>query len=193
MTNADNVRFVLSDGLVAAGVTVRRRDDAKGAIVFDVVQDDVHGIPVVGRQPEGLTGQDDELDLQSAVLQNNRHLLGCAQPQMDGSAGAGRDGIKADDLGIRRAGHAIAPRLKAASCHSLLIPEWRRAWRLSTVWAAALLGALSMVQAEVLPQLQALVPPQRWPWVTLGFALAIVVLRIVAQPKALDPNTGDRP
>lgn len=68
-----------------------------------------------------------------------------------------------------------------------LIPQWRRAWRLSTVWAAAALAALSILQAEVLPQLQAVVPPSVWPWVTLGFALAIALLRIVAQPQALTP------
>lgn len=109
-------------------------------------------------------------------------------------ADAGCRVVQHDDGSIHieldgQAGPAAAPPVR----RSLLIPEWRRAWRLSTVWAAALLGALSMVQAEVLPQLQALVPPQRWPWVTAGFALAIVLLRIVAQPKALDPSTGDHP
>lgn len=73
-----------------------------------------------------------------------------------------------------------------------LIPEWRRAWRLSTIWAAGLLAFLSLLQAEVLPNLQALVPPQLWPWVTLGFAAAIALLRVVAQPAALQPAPADQ-
>lgn len=67
-----------------------------------------------------------------------------------------------------------------------LIPEWHRAWRLFSVMAAMLLALLSSLQAGVLPMLQPLVPPEKWPWVSLGFAVAITVLRVVAQPGALD-------
>lgn len=74
-----------------------------------------------------------------------------------------------------------------------LIPEWRRAWRLATMWAAALLGLLSLLQAEVLPHLQALVSPEVWPWVTLGFSVAIALLRVLAQPGALGSQAGDKP
>lgn len=75
---------------------------------------------------------------------------------------------------------------------SLFIPQWRRAWRLSSVWMAALLAVLSMLQTDVLPLLQGLLPPAWWPYVTLGFALAIGLLRIVAQPGALDPSERER-
>lgn len=71
--------------------------------------------------------------------------------------------------------------------HCSLIPQWRRCWRLTSVQAAALLAALSLLQADALPFVQALVPPQVWPWVTAGFGIAIAVLRIVAQPSALQP------
>jgi len=63
-----------------------------------------------------------------------------------------------------------------------LIEDWRRSWRFSSVQAAAALAALSMVQAEVLPQVQAIVPPKYWPYVTAAFAVAIVLCRILAQP-----------
>lgn len=72
-----------------------------------------------------------------------------------------------------------------------LIPEWRRALRFNSVRAAALLLVLSMLQAEVLPHLQAFIPPEWWPLVTAGFALAIVVLRVLAQPGALDQAPAD--
>lgn len=65
-----------------------------------------------------------------------------------------------------------------------LIPEWRRAWRFNSVRAAALLVVLSMLQADVLPHLQGLISPEWWPLVTAGFALAIVILRVLAQPDA---------
>ncbi|MGA0569631.1 hypothetical protein ACO2Q9_02800 [Variovorax sp. VNK109] len=64
-----------------------------------------------------------------------------------------------------------------------LIPEWRKAWRFSSVRAAALLAVLSMAQAELLPYLQPLLPAKVWPWVTAGVALLIIVLRVIAQPK----------
>lgn len=74
-----------------------------------------------------------------------------------------------------------------------LIPGASRAWRLTSVWAAALLMLLSLVQADVLPLVQPLLPPEVWPWVSAGMALAIVVLRVIAQPGALLPPTDDGP
>lgn len=67
-----------------------------------------------------------------------------------------------------------------------LIPEWRLAWRFTSVQAALVLAFLSMVQAEVLPIVQPIVPAKHWPLVSGGLALAIVVLRLLAQ-KGLRP------
>lgn len=72
-----------------------------------------------------------------------------------------------------------------------LIDNWQRAWRLSSVRAALLLLALSMLQglqADVLPLLQGVVKPEHWPWVSASFAAAIVVLRVLRQVAALDPT-----
>lgn len=69
-----------------------------------------------------------------------------------------------------------------------LIQGWRRKlWRLTSVQAATLLALLSVLQAEVLPQLETAVPAKWWPWVTAGFAVAIVVLRLIAQPSLDTP------
>jgi O-antigen/teichoic acid export membrane protein len=62
-----------------------------------------------------------------------------------------------------------------------LIPEWKAAWRFFSVMASTLLFALSLVQANVLPLFQPLVPADKWPWVSGGFALLIVLLRVVHQ------------
>lgn len=74
-----------------------------------------------------------------------------------------------------------------------LIPNWRRAWRLTSVQAAALLAVLSALQADVLPMLHGVVPVSIWPWVTAGFGAAIVLLRVLAQPAVTGnaPSTGD--
>jgi hypothetical protein len=69
-----------------------------------------------------------------------------------------------------------------------LIPEWRRSWRFTSVQAAAVLAALSLLQAEVLPQVQPLIPAKYWPLVTLGFAVVIWVFRILAQPGLHKPE-----
>lgn len=63
-----------------------------------------------------------------------------------------------------------------------LIPYARLAWRFGSVQAAVLLALLSGLQAEVLPLVTPLFPAQVWPWVSGGLALAVVVLRLVAQP-----------
>lgn len=72
---------------------------------------------------------------------------------------------------------AFVPRLQ-----DKLIPEWRQALRMDTVRAATLLASLSFLQAEVLPLLEAAVPPQIWPYVTAAFAVAIGLLRLRSQP-----------
>lgn len=63
----------------------------------------------------------------------------------------------------------------------LLIPEWRQAWRFTSVQAATVLTFLSMVQADVLPFMQPVFSAQAWPLVSGGLAFAIVVLRLIAQ------------
>lgn len=78
-----------------------------------------------------------------------------------------------------------------------LIPQWRRAWRLRSVQAALMLLGLSLlqgIQQDVLPMIQPLLSPTAWPWVSAGFALAIVVFRVLQQLGALDPAaTGSEP
>jgi hypothetical protein len=63
-----------------------------------------------------------------------------------------------------------------------LIFEAHLAWRFGSVQAAVLLALLSGVQAEVLPLVAPLFSPEAWPWVSGLLALAIVLLRLVAQP-----------
>lgn len=82
-----------------------------------------------------------------------------------------------------------------------LIPEWRRAWRMGSVIASALLAFLSAVQAELLPIVQPLVSPERWPVVSGALALLIIVLRVIMQPavrgddpaQAAGRDSGARP
>jgi hypothetical protein len=62
-----------------------------------------------------------------------------------------------------------------------LIPDWRLAWRFLSVQAAALLAVLSGIQGEVLPLVQPLFPADKWPWVSGALAIAIVLLRVMAQ------------
>lgn len=69
-----------------------------------------------------------------------------------------------------------------------LIPEWREAWRFTSVQAAAVLTLLSMLQAEVLPLIQFAVPPHLWPYVTASFGVAIVMLRLQLQPDIKQPG-----
>ena len=64
-----------------------------------------------------------------------------------------------------------------------LIPDWRQAWRFNSIQAAALLAVLSMLQADVLPQVQPLFPPAWWPWISGALALAIGLLRLRPQPE----------
>ena len=73
-----------------------------------------------------------------------------------------------------------------------LIEGWKNVWRLTSVQAAALLALFSLIQAEVLPLFQFAVPERYWPWVTASFGVAIVVLRIIAQPGALTGQQEQR-
>ena len=71
-----------------------------------------------------------------------------------------------------------------------LIPEWRLAHKMLSVRLAALLAVLSVVQAQVLPIWQFVVPAQYWPWVSAGFATAIVVGRLVQQ-RSVSGDAGE--
>lgn len=62
-----------------------------------------------------------------------------------------------------------------------LIPDWKLAWRFMSVQAGVVLALLSGVQAEVLPLVTPLFPADKWPYVSGGLALAVVVLRLIAQ------------
>ena len=62
------------------------------------------------------------------------------------------------------------------------ISNGRQGWRLNTVQAAAALAFLSAVQADVLPILREVVPPEWWPYVTGGVGLLIILLRLRDQP-----------
>jgi len=62
-----------------------------------------------------------------------------------------------------------------------LIPDWKLAWKFMSVQAGVLLALLSGIQADVLPLVTPLFPADKWPYVSGGLALAVVVLRLVAQ------------
>lgn len=70
-----------------------------------------------------------------------------------------------------------------------LIPGWWRGYRLTSVQAAGLLMLVSLLQTDVLPMFKFTIPPAAWPYVAGGFAAAIAVLRVLAQPGVL----GDKP
>ena len=71
------------------------------------------------------------------------------------------------------------------------IPDWKKCWRFASVQAASLLAVLSLLQLQALPLLEPLVPASKWPWVTAGFGLLIVALRIISQPAVSGPEQGD--
>jgi ABC-type uncharacterized transport system YnjBCD permease subunit len=71
-----------------------------------------------------------------------------------------------------------------------VIPEWRQAWRMDTVRAAAALTFLSFIQAEVLPLIEFAVPVQSWPYITGGFGLVILLLRMRVQPEVHAPKAS---
>ncbi|MET3461270.1 hypothetical protein [Variovorax atrisoli] len=77
---------------------------------------------------------------------------------------------------------AIWKQLARARAWFRPVSNWRQAWRLNTVQAAAALAFLSAVQADLLPIVQAVVPPAWWPYVTGAIALAIILLRLRDQP-----------
>jgi hypothetical protein len=74
-----------------------------------------------------------------------------------------------------------------------LIDGWQRGWRLTSVQAAASLVLLNVLEQEVLPRFNFVVPERWMLWINAGLGLAIIALRVVAQPGALDePPTDQR-
>lgn len=67
-----------------------------------------------------------------------------------------------------------------------LIDGWQRCLRLNTVQACIALAVLSLLDAQLLPLLTVDFPSRAWPYVSLGFAVGIAVLRLRAQPGALE-------
>jgi hypothetical protein len=73
--------------------------------------------------------------------------------------------------------------------------------RMWSIWLSVSLAMLSAAQADVLPLVAPLVPPERWPWVSGGLAMAIVVARGIKQqlpdppapPAPPTPPTGAAP
>ncbi|MGJ4748434.1 hypothetical protein ACQV5M_18890 [Leptospira sp. SA-E8] len=66
----------------------------------------------------------------------------------------------------------------------------RALWRASSVLASALLAVLSVLQSEVLPLAQPVVPPEYWPYVLLAFGAAIPLLRLMKQAALHASNEG---
>lgn len=62
-----------------------------------------------------------------------------------------------------------------------LIPEWRSAWRFSSVQMLALLALLQGLRAEVLPLFEFALSERQMNWVVALLALLIMVLRVLAQ------------
>ncbi len=63
-----------------------------------------------------------------------------------------------------------------------LIDNASKAPRMASVQAATALAVLSLIQSDVLPFVQPLVPAEYWPAVSGVFGLLIVGARLIAQP-----------
>ena len=75
-----------------------------------------------------------------------------------------------------------------------LIQGWRRAWRLTSVQAAALLtvaSVLMVLRNELLPLFEFAISPRWWPWITGIWGAAIIIMRLIAQPGVLGPAAED--
>jgi len=74
-----------------------------------------------------------------------------------------------------------------------LIDNWQRSWRLFSMWLAAALVALSVLQEEVLPLIGFAIPLRWYPWVNAALGVGIIALRAVAQPDALAAKRPQAP
>lgn len=85
-----------------------------------------------------------------------------------------------------------------------LIPDWKLSWKRSSMWGCAGLAVTALVdqapyllsllldaQQTVLPIAQPLIPARWWPWISLGFAVAIALLRNIQQ-QSLHKETGQQ-
>lgn len=62
-----------------------------------------------------------------------------------------------------------------------LIPEWRKAWRMFSMQALALIAALPLVWAELPPEITAMVPASWRPWIMAALALGGMAGRLIDQ------------
>ena len=74
-----------------------------------------------------------------------------------------------------------------------LIPDWKRAWRYFSVWAATALTLASLVQADVLPLFRFAIPAEKWPWVSACMGTLIIVLRMLSQTPPAPPAPAQPP
>lgn len=65
-----------------------------------------------------------------------------------------------------------------------LIPNWKRAWRMFSVQAMALAGAIQGAWPLVPEDLKTSLPPTLVHWVSVALLLAGIAGRLVDQPKA---------
>lgn len=75
---------------------------------------------------------------------------------------------------------------------TLLVDEWKQAYKLWSVIAAALLAGFDTLHG-LLPALQSLVSPQAFTWINAGSAVAIVVLRVMKQGAGDDTTPTSSP
>jgi len=63
-----------------------------------------------------------------------------------------------------------------------LIDNWRKAWRMFSVQALALLAALPLVWTGLPEDVKAMVPLEWRQWIMIAIALGGIAGRLVAQP-----------
>ncbi|WP_175716569.1 hypothetical protein [Burkholderia anthina] len=64
-----------------------------------------------------------------------------------------------------------------------LICNWRQAFKLKTVWGAAAITLLSLLQLEVLPLFQFAIPGNVFPWLTSVLGTSVILLRRLELPE----------
>lgn len=74
------------------------------------------------------------------------------------------------------------------------ISNWQSSWRLSSVQLTALLVILNAINAEILPLFNFAIPDKAMNWINAFLGVAIIVLRLLLQPKLIvRPNAPERP